>query len=71
MSKSKHPKANLGRNTRQDLDVNPGIGSSKGTYATGEDPRLIQGDNTIEGDIGNDTNAHGGVDPRQRGRTNR
>lgn len=53
-----------------DLDCNPGIGSSRGTTMAGEDPDLIEGENTIEGDVGNDSGLGGGIDPEQRGRTN-
>ena len=31
----------------------------------------LEGDNTFEGDVKNDTTAQGGVDPNQRGRTNK
>jgi hypothetical protein len=71
MPSNKHPKAKLGENTpRDDLESNPGIGTSKGTTASGADPKLIEGDNTVEGDIGNDTTPQGGVRP-ERGRTNK
>jgi hypothetical protein len=67
----KHPKFEKGESTYTDLDVNPGIGSSKGAYSTGEDPRNVEADNTIEGDVENDTTPQGGVDPNQMGRTNK
>ena len=53
-----------------DLERNPGIGQSKGTFATGEDPELIEGENTVEGDTGNNAGRFGEVktDP---GRTNK
>lgn len=54
---------------RDDLEANPGIGTSKGTWGTGEDPEDIEGDNTVEGDVMNDVTPAGGVDPDQRGRT--
>jgi hypothetical protein len=66
----KHPKT-TGRHVDGDLKRDPGIGSSKGTFATGEDPRSIRADNTVEGDVGNETTREGGVDPRHRGRTNK
>ena len=47
-----------------DLERNPGIGGSKGAFRTGEDPESIEGDNTVEGDVENDTNAQGGVSQR-------
>ena len=57
---------------QSDLDRNPGIGQSAGAFATGADPEELDGDNTIEGDIENDTNAQGGI-PKDGGlgRTNR
>jgi hypothetical protein len=54
-----------------DLDRDPKIGKSKGTFATGEDPELIDGENTVEGDVENDSSIGGGADPEQLGRTNR
>lgn len=63
---SKHPKTD--HPSDRDLRDDPGIGSSKGTDR--DDPR-IGGDNTFEGDVLNDTTPQGGVDPDQRGRTNK
>jgi hypothetical protein len=60
---SKHPK--LDRPTNVDLVRNPGIGSSKGVtmaQASIEDVEDLQGENTFEGDVENDTNAQGGID---------
>lgn len=54
-----------------DRERNPDIGQSKGTYATGENPELIEGENTVEGDIENDSSYGGGADPDQLGRTNK
>ena len=55
-----------------DLERNPGIGTSKGVHsATGVDPEDLEADNTAEGDVMNDTTQTGGVDPGQRGRTNK
>lgn len=51
-----------------DLRNDPGIGRSKG--AGRRDP-LIEGENTFEGDVGNDANPQGGVDPDHLGRTNK
>ena len=50
---------------RDDLERNPGIGSSKGLFARekNEDASLIEGDNTFEGDQENDGGAAGGVNP--------
>ncbi|MCO6417536.1 hypothetical protein JYK14_15400 [Siccirubricoccus sp. KC 17139] len=50
-----------------DLKRNPGIGSSKG----GDRKELLAGDATEEGDVMNDTTRQGGVNPGQRGRTNK
>jgi hypothetical protein len=54
-----------------DQDRNPEIGQSKGSYATGEDPELLEGENTVEGDVANDSTYGGGADPGQLGRTNK
>ena len=58
-----------------DEDQIPGIGQSKGLFArTGAEDRdaaLIEGENTVEGDVMNDTTPQGGVDPNRRGRTNK
>lgn len=62
----KHPRT--GDPTDRDLRQDPGIGRSRG--ADRDDPE-IGGDNTFEGDVLNDTTPQGGVDPDQRGRTNR
>ena len=67
---SKHRKSI--RPPRDDLKTNPGIGTSKGSKMAGADDALeVEGVNTEEGDVLNDTTPLGGVDPRQRGRTNR
>lgn len=80
MSSHKHPKGpedrkdGLGADVPRppdDLERNPGIGSSKGIHTrTGTNPEAIEGDNTSEGDVMNDTDAQGGVDPNRQGRTN-
>jgi hypothetical protein len=54
-----------------DLKGNPGIGQSKGSYAAGEPPFAAEGDSTVEGDVENETNAQGGINPRHLGRTNK
>lgn len=81
MTSSAHPKHppqtkdDLGADVpplSNDLVTNPGIGASKGAFArTGVDPEEIEAANTSEGDILNDTNASGGLDPDKRGRTNK
>jgi hypothetical protein len=60
---NKHPK--LPRPTNVDLVRNPLIGGSKGVImaqASLDDLEELQGVNTIQGDIENDTNAQGGID---------
>lgn len=64
---SKHPKTD--HPSDKDLRQDPGIGQSKGMPGPGDPP--IGGDNTVEGDVLNDTTPQGGVDPNQRGRTNK
>jgi hypothetical protein len=53
-----------------DLERNPGIGQSKGAFATGIPPEEIEGENTVEGDVENDSTANDGVPQEERGRTN-
>jgi hypothetical protein len=53
-----------------DLERNPGIGQSKGSFMTGIPPEETEGENTVEGDIDNDSTATDGVPERQRERTN-
>jgi hypothetical protein len=38
---------------------------------TGEDPESLEGENTVEGDVENDTRPSGKVDADQLGRTNK
>ncbi len=55
-----------------DLERNPGIGQSGGLFArTGEDPSLIEGDNTFEGDVENDASVGQAAAPSRLGRTNK
>jgi hypothetical protein len=54
----------------EDLEDNPGIGQSEGAYASGEDLDDAEGDNTIEGDVENDPEPDGSIDPDRLGRTN-
>lgn len=64
---SKHPKLSRPMNT--DLVRNPLIGGSKGVtmaQASLDDLEALQGENTIEGDIENDTNPQGGLDDGRR-----
>jgi hypothetical protein len=56
--------------TEIDLKRDSGIGQSKGLNRfSGADD--ISGENTDEGDVGNETNRFGGVDPDHLGRTNK
>ncbi len=66
-----HPKTR--KPSDKDLKENPGIGASKGTIKGGDilDEEPLDGDNTFEGDVENDVNRVGGVNPRQTGRTNK
>lgn len=69
---SRHPKTR--KPTDKDLRQNPGIGTSKGTIKGGEildDDESLDGENTFQGDVENDVTPQGGVDPDQRGRTNK
>lgn len=54
-----------------DLERNPGINASKGTTMAGADPETIEADNTVEGDVANDTNPQGGIARTDTGRTNK
>lgn len=69
MTSTKHSKGDSP--LPDDRDRDPGIGKSKGSFSTGEDPKEIEGENTVEGDVQNDSSLGGGVDPDQLGRTNR
>ena len=53
----------------EDLKRNPGIGQSVGT-SQGGDTELIEGENTVEGDIDNNADAAGAV-KLDKGRTNK
>ena len=66
MSSNKHVKS--ARPSDADLRGDPGIGSTRGTEQ--EDGEL-EGENTFEGDVLNDTTPAGGINPRQTGRTNK
>jgi hypothetical protein len=69
MSTNKHLKTQTPSDA--DLEGNPGIGESKGTTMSGLDPALIEADSTIEGDVDNETNPQGGVDPDHLARHNK
>ncbi|MBB3594067.1 hypothetical protein FHX08_004470 [Rhizobium sp. BK529] len=68
MTSSKHSKTS--KPSDLDLTDDPGIKRSRGIQSPPDDKEL-QGDNTVEGDVSNDTTPQGGIDPRQRGRTNK
>lgn len=72
MSTSKHPPPGQVRPPRDDLEDDPGIGASRGTTISGEDPHILrdEGTNTEEGDVGNDTDATGAPTPLSKHRTN-
>jgi hypothetical protein len=55
---------------KSDLKRNPGIGQSKGSFATGVRPEELEGENTVEGDVENDSTAGDGVPEEERERTN-
>ena len=65
-----HPKTQVP--TDLDLKRNPGIGQTTqgidNAETTFEDE---EADSTVEGDVMNETNASGGVDPDHRGHTNK
>lgn len=70
MSKHPDPAHQPVKSEIDDLACNPGIGSSRGTFATGEDPEEIEGESTSEGDIANQTDRTGAIRPDDWGRTN-
>jgi hypothetical protein len=70
MTSSKHDQTQPDERPRDDLEENPGIGQSKGLFATGASPNEAAGENTMEGDVENDTGAQGQVSEDQLGRTN-
>jgi hypothetical protein len=69
MPTRKHPQPGHSRPPRDDLKDNPGIKASRGT--AGADPDELAGENTIEGDVANQTDATGAIRPDDWGRTNR
>jgi len=72
MSSSKHDKQSEDANRLpNDLEHNPGIGQSKGLFATGGDLSEIAGENTVEGDVDNDTARSGAVPETERERENK
>lgn len=69
MTTTKHEKR-INPKLDQDLEFNPGIGQSKGSFMTGIDPDEIEGENTVEGDTDNNAGAFGQV-KTGRERTNK
>jgi len=60
MSSAKHDKR-INQKLDEDLRRNPGIGQSKGSFATGISPDEIEGENTVEGDTENNAGRFGQV----------
>ena len=73
MSTSKHPAPGTAIPPRDDLETDPGIGASRGTTIAGEDPHILrdEGENTEEGDVGNDADAAGAPTAMKKHRTNK
>lgn len=79
MTTSKHPQSGHEPDPlpMDDNSCNPGIGQSKGVTRAGgltgehEDPETLEGANTSEGDVADDVDRTGAVNPLQRGRTNK
>jgi hypothetical protein len=69
MSGNKHPKGHHPND--MDLKANPGIGQGPAIDNINSTFEDEEGENTVEGDVMNDTTREGGINPRQRGRTNR
>ncbi|PBC02918.1 hypothetical protein [Mesorhizobium sp. WSM3860] len=64
---NRHPKSK--KPSDADIGSDPGVGTSKGTFKEGDE--LERGENTVEGDVENDTTETGGINPRQKTRTNK
>jgi len=71
MSTVKHEKRKDEGPFTSDLEDDPGIGQSRGLFATGEDPDLLEGENTQEGDVENQASRTGAIDEHKLGRTNK
>ena len=68
MTSTKHEKGDSP--FTDDLERNPGIGTSKGAFATGDKPQSIEGDNSVEGDVQNVAEPDGSIDENRLGHTN-
>lgn len=67
MNTSKHQK---GKSPFRDgLEHDPETASRK-AFLTGDNPQTIKGENTVEGDVENDSSPTGGVPEHQQMRTN-
>jgi len=55
----------------EDLKTNPGIGQSAGAFASVGKLEDAEGENSVEGDIENDPEPDGSVNPKRIGRTNK
>jgi hypothetical protein len=64
-----HIKHQVNPKLDEDLRENPGIGQSKGAFAMGGDLEDAEGENTVEGDVENDSAPQGQPSAR-RGREN-
>ena len=67
---NQHPKTRAPNDL--DLKRNPGIGQT--TRGVDQQEMIFEdeeGGSTVEGDVMNDTNTDGSLNPRQRGRTNK
>ena len=71
MSTSKHDKSAGEGPFTSDLESDPGIGQSKGLFATGEDPDLLEGLTTQEGDVENQATTDGAADEHKLPRENK
>jgi hypothetical protein len=52
-----------------DLERDPGIGQSKVAFGTGLHPESTRGENTVEGDVENDSTSNDGVPEEQNEHT--
>jgi hypothetical protein len=66
MTGKKHQKTK--KPTDKDLKENPGIGQSAGLRSSQDTD--LEGENTFEGDTDNNTDRWGGINPRDRQRSN-
>jgi hypothetical protein len=60
---SKHPTTKRDQRPRSDHDIDPRIGTSKGTKSTGEDPRDRDRDCAFKGDVTKEKARTDDVDP--------